>query len=150
MGYDYRMDETESQILIYQTQDGHTRIETRMVDETVWLSLNQMAELFQRDKSVISRHIGNVFREGELVREAVVAEFAATAADGKTCQVAHFVLEVLISVAYPMLSRLQHALAECNELGYSIDSKPTGPLARASAARSIRWVFLSSGGCHAL
>lgn len=61
-----------------------------MYDETVWLSLNQMAELFQRDKSVISRHIRNVFEERELIRESVVANFAITAADGKLYQVEHF------------------------------------------------------------
>jgi hypothetical protein len=94
----------ESQILIYQTEDGATRIETRMVDETVWLSLNQMAELFQRDKSVISKHIKNIFREGEVEREAVVANFATTATDGKTYQVEHFNLDVTISVGYRVKS----------------------------------------------
>ena len=64
------------EFLLYQTEDGHSRIEVRLVHETVWLSLNQMAELFQRDKSVISRHIRNIFEEGELIREATVAEFA--------------------------------------------------------------------------
>ena len=69
----------ESRILLYQTEDGRQRIEVRLQDETVWLSLKQMAELFQRDKSVVSRHINNVFKEGELVRDSVVAKFATTA-----------------------------------------------------------------------
>lgn len=98
------MKKPDSQILIYQTLDGRTRIETRMVKETVWLSLNQMADLFQRDKSVISRHIGNIFRECELARESVVAEFATTAADGKTYQVEHYNLDVIISVGYRVKS----------------------------------------------
>ena len=68
---------------MYQTEDGKTKIEVRMENETVWLSLNQMAELFQRDKSVISRHIKNIFTEGELDEKSVVANFATTAADGK-------------------------------------------------------------------
>ena len=70
----------------------------------MWLSLKQMAELFQRDKSVISRHIENVFEEGELPRDAVVAKFATTAGDGKTYQVEHFGLDVIISVGYRVKS----------------------------------------------
>ena len=72
------------EFLFYQTEDGRIRLQVRVRQETVWLSLSQMAELFQRDKSVISRHINNVFEEGELVRERVVAGYATTAADGKT------------------------------------------------------------------
>jgi hypothetical protein len=72
-------------------------LEVRVQQETVWLSLNQMAELFQRDKSVISRHISNVFDEGELVREGVVANFATTASDGKTYQVDYYNLDAIIS-----------------------------------------------------
>ena len=93
-----------TQILLYQTEDGRTRIEVRLEDETVWLSLNQMAELFQRDKSVISRHIRNVFDEGELTREAVVANYATTAADGKTYKVEYYNLDVIISVGYRVKS----------------------------------------------
>jgi hypothetical protein len=72
-----------TELLMYQTEDGKTKIEVRMEDETVWLSLNQMAELFQRDESVISRHIKNIFSEGELDEKSVVANFATTAVDGK-------------------------------------------------------------------
>ncbi len=95
---------TKSRILLYQTEDGQQRIEVRLQNETVWLSLKQMAELFQRDKSVVSRHINNVFKEGELVRDSVVANFATTAADGKTYQVEHFNLDVIISVGYRVKS----------------------------------------------
>ncbi len=77
----------DSEIILYQTEDGQTRVEVRFKGETAWLSLNQMAELFQRDKSVISRHIGNIFEEGELLRDSVVANSATTAADGKSYQV---------------------------------------------------------------
>jgi hypothetical protein len=93
------------EFLFYQTDDGRTRIQVRLDAETVWLSLNQLAELFQRDKSVISRHISNVFDEGELVRERVVANFATTAADGKTYQVEFFNLDVIISVGYRVKSQ---------------------------------------------
>ena len=75
--------EQKSNIIIYTTEDGLTKIETTFDEDTVWLSIDQMAELFQRDKSTISRHIKNIFSEGELVRESVVANFATTAADGK-------------------------------------------------------------------
>ena len=94
----------EAEFLLYQTEDGRTRVEVRFGGETAWLSLTQMADLFQRDKSVISRHIKNVFEEGELRREAVVAEFATTAADGKTYQVEYFNLDVIISVGYRVKS----------------------------------------------
>ena len=66
----------ESRLIMYTTEDGLTKIEATFDQDTVWLSLDQMAELFQRDKSTISRHIKNVFSEGELVRSATVANFA--------------------------------------------------------------------------
>jgi hypothetical protein len=93
-----------TELLMYQTEDGKTKIEVRMEDETVWLSLNQMAELFQRDKSVISRHIKNIFSEGELDEKSVVANFATTAADGKTYNVDYYNLDVIISVGYRVKS----------------------------------------------
>ena len=90
----------KSNMIIYTTEDGLTKIETTFDEDTVWLSIDQMAELFQRDKSTISRHIKNVFSEGELQRESVVANFATTAADGKTYQVDYYNLDVIISVGY--------------------------------------------------
>jgi hypothetical protein len=92
------------EFLFYQSEDGRIRLQVRLEDESVWLSLNQMADLFQRDKSVISRHISNVFDEGELERNRVVANFATTAADGKTYQVEFFNLDVIISVGYRVKS----------------------------------------------
>ena len=68
-----------SEMMIYTTEDGLTKIETTFDGDTVWLSADQMAELFQRDKSTISRHIKNIFSEGELIRNSVVAKFATTA-----------------------------------------------------------------------
>ncbi len=95
----------KSNIIIYTTEDGLTKIETTFDEDTVWLSIDQMAELFQRDKSTISRHIKNIFSEGELVRESVVANFATTAADGKTYQVDYYNLDVIISVGYRVKSK---------------------------------------------
>ena len=94
----------DGEFLLYTTEDGEARLEVRIVGETVWLSLTQLAELFQRDKSVISRHIKNLFDEGELKADAVVAIFATTAADNKTYQVDYFSLGVIISVGYRVKS----------------------------------------------
>lgn len=93
-----------SEIIIYQTEDGLAKIDVRLENETVWLSLDQMAELFQRDKSTISRHIKNIFSEGELIRDSVVANYATTATDGKTYQVDYYNLDVIISVGYRVKS----------------------------------------------
>lgn len=93
------------EIIIYQTEDGLTKIDVSMQDETVWLSLEQMADLFQRDKSTISKHIKNIFEDGELVRNSVVANFATTAADEKTYQVDYYNLDVIISVGYRVKSQ---------------------------------------------
>ena len=95
---------SDNQIIIYKTEDGVTKIDVRLENETVWLSLDQIAELFQRDKSTISRHIKNVFEEGELQKDAVVANFATTATDGKTYQVDHYNLDVIISIGYRVKS----------------------------------------------
>lgn len=97
--------EPDSDLILYQTEDGRTRLQVRLEGETVWLSLNQMADLFQRDKSVISRHIKNVFEEGELSRDSVVAESATTATDGKTYQVEFYNLDMIISVGYRVKSQ---------------------------------------------
>ena len=93
-----------SEIIIYQTEDGLTKIETTFDGDTVWLSIDQMAELFQRNKSTISRHMKDIFNEGELTRNSVVANFATTAADGKTYQVDYYNLDVIISVGYRVKS----------------------------------------------
>lgn len=92
--------EQKSQIIIYQAKDGQTKLDVRLEDETVWLTLNQMADLFQIDKSGISRHLKNIFESGELKRDSVVAIFATTAADSKTYQVEYFNLDAIISVGY--------------------------------------------------
>ena len=98
------MDSNRGEIIIYQTEDGLTKIDVSMQNETVWLSLDQMSELFQRDKSTISRHIKNIFSEGELDRDSVVANFATTASDGKKYNVDYYNLDVIISVGYRVKS----------------------------------------------
>ncbi|NBH83983.1 cell filamentation protein Fic [bacterium C-53] len=94
----------QSNIIMYTTEDGVTKIEVTFDHDTVWLSIEQMAELFQRDKSVIGKHVRNIFKEGELAKEAVWAKFAYTASDGKTYQVDFYNLDVIISVGYRVKS----------------------------------------------
>jgi hypothetical protein len=91
-------------LLLYQTEDGQTRIEVRLLDETIWLTQAQMSELFDKDKRTISEHIKNIFNEGELREDSVVRNFRTTAADGKNYQVLHYNLDVVISVGYRVSS----------------------------------------------
>ena len=94
------MNENKSEIILYESSAGQTKVEVRFEGETVWLTLTQIADLFGRDKSVISRHFTNIFAEGELVRDSVVAKNATTAADNKTYQVEYFNLDAVIAVGY--------------------------------------------------
>ena len=98
------MSDNNGDIIIYQSDDGLTHIDVKIENETVWLNQDQMSELFQRDKSTISRHIKNIFDEGELDRNSVVAKNATTAADGKTYDVEYYSLDVIISVGYRVKS----------------------------------------------
>jgi hypothetical protein len=98
-------DQSRGEILVYQAKDGETKVEVSLRNETVWLTLNQLGDLFDRDKSVISRHLRNIFKAGELACEAVVAKNATTATDGKTYQVEYFNLDAIISVGYRVNSK---------------------------------------------
>ena len=96
-------DINKGQVILYQTEDGQTKLEVQFKDETVWLSLDQMAELFQRDKSTISRHIKNVFEDGELKTDSTVAFFATVQKEGQRTvsrDVQFFNLDMIISVGY--------------------------------------------------
>ena len=94
----------DSDIILYQTEDGRTRIQCRFENETIWLTQKLMAELFQKDVRTINEHIQNVFEEGELSPESVIRKFRITAADGKTYDTQHYNLEVVISVGYRVKS----------------------------------------------
>ena len=98
------MAQIKNDFLLFSSADGKISVDVRFDGETVWLSLDQMANLFERDKSTVSRHIKNVFSENELDENSVVANFATTAKDGKTYQVEHFNLDVIISVGYRVKS----------------------------------------------
>lgn len=94
----------DSEILIYQNQDGNIKIDVRLQEETVWLTQSQMGQLFGKDKRTISEHISNIFSEGELVANSVVRNFRTTAADGKNYATNHYNLDVIISVGYRVKS----------------------------------------------
>ena len=96
----------QSDIIIYQAEDGKTKIDVRFVDETVWLTQQQLCNLYQTSKSNISEHIKHIFEEGELEPEAVVRKFRTTAIDGKNYQVAHYNLDMIISLGYRVKSKI--------------------------------------------
>ena len=95
--------ENKGEIILYQP-DNEVKLEVRLEDETVWLSIEEMSQLFGRDISVIGKHIRNVFKEGKVLKESVWAKFAYTASDGKTYQVDYYNLDVIISVGYRVKS----------------------------------------------
>ena len=97
------MSASENQIVVYQPNET-VRLDVLLENETVWLTQEQMSQLFGRDQSVVARHIGNIFKEGELNRDSVYAKNAYTASDGKTYQVAFYNLDVVISVDYRVKS----------------------------------------------
>jgi hypothetical protein len=121
----------ESSIILYQTEDGRTRIRCRFEDETIWLTQKLMAELFQKDVRTINEHIQNVLSEGELAEESVVRKFRITAADGKRYDTQHYNLEVVIAVGYRVKSARgtqfrQWATARLNEYlvkGFTMDDE---------------------------
>ena len=94
----------DTEIIMFQSADGATKIDVRMEDETVWLTQAQMVELFQSSKANISEHIKNIFSEGELTEDSVVRDFRTTAADGKNYNVKHYNLDVIIAVGYRVKS----------------------------------------------
>jgi hypothetical protein len=143
--------QSESQFLVYQTEDGKLKIDVRFQGETVWLSLNQLAELFQRDKSVISRHIKNVFDEGELHPEGTVAKSATVQIEGGkqvTRDIEFFNLDMIISVGYrvksavaipaPILANIHQTSLISSLSTNAIAAEPT---TRATGAAS--WIISS-------
>ena len=120
------IENTKGQVILYKN-----KLEVRLKEETVWLSLNQLADLFERDKSVISRHLRNIFEEKELNKGSVVAKYATTASDGKIYKVEYFNLDAIISVGYRVnsLRGTQFRIWATNVLrkhlvdGYTINEK---------------------------
>ena len=122
--------ENQGEIILYQP-DKEVRLEVRLENETVWLSIDEMSQLFGRDISVIGKHIRNIFKEGELVKDSVWAKFAYTASDGKIYQVDYYNLDVIISVGYRVKSQrgtqfrqwANKVLKEYLLKGYSINQR---------------------------
>lgn len=98
------MTENPTSMIIYQTEDGKTKIDVRLEDETVWLTQAEMSELFNTSKQNISLHVNNIFKEGELKKESVVKEYLITASDGKHYKTLFYNLDVIISVGYRVKS----------------------------------------------
>ena len=121
----------QGSVTLYQTPDGCSALDVRLNGETVWLNLNQMASLFERDKSVISRHLRNVLETKELNRDSVVAFFATTATDGKTYRVEFFNLDAILAVGYRVNSRrgtefriwATQILSDHLVIGYTLNEK---------------------------
>ena len=132
-------EQNNSEMMIYTTEDGLTKIETTFDGDTVWLSIDQMAELFQRDRSVIGKHVRNIFKEGELQKAAVWAKFAHTAADGKVYDVDYYNLDVIISVGYRVKSQrgVQFRIWATGILKEYIENTKPVPSAKLSA---IIWI----------
>ena len=94
----------QSSIVLYQTEDGQTRVQCRFENETIWLTQKLMAELFKKDVRTINEHIQNVISESELAGESVIRKFRITAADGKGYETQHYNLELIIAVGYRVKS----------------------------------------------
>ena len=100
------METSHGEILIYQTEDGLTSIDVKMQDDTVWLTQQQLVDLYQSSKSNISEHIKHIFEEGELDKEAVVRKFRTTASDGKNYNMTYYNLDMIISLGYRIKSSI--------------------------------------------
>ena len=119
------------EIIIYQTEDGLTKLDVKMENDTVWLTQAQLVELYQSSKANVSEHITNIFKEGELVQEAVVRKFRTTASDGKNYNVLHYNLDMIISLGYRIKSKIatqfrQWATKRLNEYirkGFTMDDE---------------------------
>ena len=124
--------EQKGEVILYQPDEA-VKLEVRLENETVWLSIDEMSSLFGRDISVIGKHIRNIFKEEELIKESVWAKFAYTASDGKTYQVDYYNLDVIISVGYRVKSKrgtqfrqwANQVLKEYLLKGYSINRRLT-------------------------
>ncbi len=100
------MNNDKGEILIYKTEDGITEIDVRLEDETVWLTQQQLADLYQSSKSNVSEHIKHIFEDEELDEKSVVRNFRTTAADGKNYNVKYYNLDMILSIGYRILSKI--------------------------------------------
>lgn len=136
----------QGELILYRTEDGSSSLDVQLVDETVWLSQGQMADLFERNKRTVSEHIRNIFREEELEEKAVVRKFRTTASDGKQYTTTFYNLDVIISVGYRVKSKrgtqfriwATTVLKQHLVQGYTLHRQR---LAEKGVARSVRcWI----------
>jgi hypothetical protein len=145
------IENTKGRVILYKN-----KLEVRLGQDTVWLTQKQMAELFQKDVRTINEHIKNVFKEGELLSEAVIRKFRITASDGKGYDTAHYNLDVIISVGYraKSLRGTQFRVWATNVLrqhlveGYTINSQFAGNSASAGQRRAVGKCFRRSQGYY--
>lgn len=144
----------QGEIVIYQSQDGVTKVDVRFVDDTVWLTQAQLCDLFVTSKSNISEHIKHIFAEGELDEDSVVRKFRTTAADGKAYLTAHYNLDMIISLGYRVQSRIAtqfrrwatERLKEYMIKGFTMDDERLKTLAAVTIGKS----FLTVSGTSVL
>ena len=125
------MENSQGDIVLYESQDGKLKIDVKLEDETAWLSQHQLAELFQTSKQLISHHINNIFKEGELDKNSVVKNYLTTAADGKKYRTSFYNLDMIISLGYRINSKIatvfrQWATARLKEYiikGFTLDDE---------------------------
>lgn len=122
----------DNSIIIYQSEDGNTRIDVKFTGETVWLSQQQLCELYNTSKANVSEHIKHIFQDGELEEESVVRKFRTTATDGKTYNVTFYNLDMIISLGYRIRSvivtRFRRWATELNYENHRLaDEKPIKP-----------------------
>lgn len=124
-------EQPKSDLMLYQAEDGKTKIDVRLQDDTVWLTQKQMSELFQKDVRTVNEHIQNLFEEKELAEDSVIRDFRITAADGKTYETMHYNLDVIISVGYRVKShrgtQFAKEVAELEKEAKQIAQPPAEP-----------------------
>lgn len=125
--------DNKGEIVIYQTQDGTAQLDVRLDGETVWITQDQMAQLFQRDRTAIGRHINNIYAEGELERESTCAKFAyVPETRERSYEIAYYNLDVIISVGYRVKS--QRGFASTNVRCWSEKGK-----CRQTKQKNMHW-----------
>ena len=137
----------QGNIVIYQTENGSTKIDVRFVDDTVWLTQAQLCELYQTSKSNVSEHIRHIFEEGELEKTSVVRKFRTTAGDGKLYNVTYYNLDMIISLGYRVKSRIatsfrrwtSERLKEYMLKGFTMDDERLKNLGGGNSKNKLLW-----------
>ena len=137
------MEKQYGQIIIYNTPDGKTKLEVKFYEDTVWLSQEQLVELYQSSKSNISEHIKHIFEEGELDENSVVRKFRTTASDGKNYNVKYYNLDMILAIGYRVRSSIgtnfrKWAISTLNEYIVKVFAINDDLLKRAGGGRYFK------------